>query len=150
MVKHTPVQLVLAFPLTPSPDVDGVEAPEQFFDFSKFPALQEVGFEVGWASGSLLWIPTSLSTLRPATSPRMTTILLDFLSQSSAARSIEILLKSAGSDLQQVADEFARIEREFEGAVDLTVFWNAGFWAAFDALDLKVRFCDVDGVPWTY
>ena len=106
-----------------------------------------MGIDVGWVGGSLFWIPAALSTLRPVTSPRMSAIRLNLISHSAAYQSIEILLKNAGSDLRRVADEFTRIEREFEGAVNFSVFRNAGFGAAFDALDLKVRFCGVDGAP---
>lgn len=50
-------------------DVDGCETPDQSFNFSKFPNLQEVGhgFRVGLMRGYLVWIPEALSTLRPTT-----------------------------------------------------------------------------------
>ena len=107
-----------------SADVDGVEASDRSFDFSKFPNFQEVRFEVGWERGGLRWVPAALSTLTLATSPRMSTIRLNFVPHSSSTRSIEALLRDAGGDFRWVADELARIGREFEGAVDVTVSWG--------------------------
>ena len=129
--------------------VDGTEAPERFFDFSKFPTLQEVILEVGWVRGGLLWIPAALSTLRPATSPRLSTIRLTLVSHSASSRSTKALLKDAGNDLRWVADEFARIEREFYGAVNLNVFWGPGFKAVFDTLNVRLRSCGVNDTQRT-
>jgi len=130
------------------PDVDGIEASKRSFDFSKFPNLQEVGFEVGWVGGDLLWIPTALSTLGPATSPRLSAILLRFASSYSTNRSIGTLLNDAGSDLRRVAGEFARIKREFKGAVNLTVFLDPAFKAVLDTL--RVRFRGMNATPRAY
>ena len=132
------------------PNVDSAEAPERFFDFSEFPNLQEVEVEVGWAGGSLQWIPIALSTLGPTTSPRLSTIRLNLNSHSATNQAIEIILKNAGSELRRVADELARIEREFEGAVNLTVPRNPGFKVVFDALDVRFHFCGVKGIPGAY
>ena len=123
-----------------SPNVDDVGGSERIFDFSKFQTLREVNIGVSWVGGDILWIPTALSTLRPTTSPHISTIRLNFTSFSSANRSIEILLNGVGSGLRRVADELSRIEREFEGAVNLIVVRNPGFGAVFDALNVRFRF----------
>ena len=127
-----------------SPNVGGCEAFERSFDFSKLQNLQEVDFRVGWTGGSLLWIPMALSTLRPATSPRLSTIRLDFSRPSTATRSVESAIEITGNNLRQVADEIARIEREFEGAVNLTVFRDPVFEAVSDTLNVRFRLCGVD------
>jgi len=137
---HLPVRLVPASVLMPPPNVDSAEAPERFFDFSEFPSLQEVEVEVGWAGGSLQWIPTALSTLGPTTSPRLSAIRLELISHCAINKTIEIIPKNAGSELRRVADELARIEREFGGAVKLTVRRNPGFNVVFDTLDVRASF----------
>jgi len=60
------------------PGVDSIGAFGRPFDLSKFPNLHEVDIGVGWKGGSLLWIPMTLSTLRPATSPHLSVIKLRF------------------------------------------------------------------------
>lgn len=125
--------------LAPSPGVDERVGFEQSFDFSKFPSLQEVEFAVGWMNGGLAWIPRALSTIEPATSPRLSTVQLNFTRPPTAARRpVEALIVSAGKDLRWVTGEVARIKREFEGVVYLAVHWDPLFKAAFDAV--KVRF----------
>ena len=101
---------------------------------------------VGWLGGDMLWIPTALSTLRPTTSPRISVIRLNLVSGFATTRSIERLLNVASSGLRLIADEFDRIEREFEGAVDLTVVRNPWFGAAFDTLNVRSRFCGASDV----
>ena len=86
----------------------------------------------------------ALSTLRPATSPRLSTIRLDFSRPSTATRSVESAIEITGNNLRQVADEIARIEREFEGAVNLTVFRDPVFEAVSDTLNVTFQFCGVD------
>ena len=138
------MQLVLGckvLTLTLSPNVGGCEAFERSFDFSKLQNLEEVDFRVGWTGGSLLWIPMALSTLRPATSPRLSTIRLDFSHPSTATRSVESAIEITGNNLRQVADE---IEREFEGAVNLTVLWDPVFEAVSESLNVRFQFCGVD------
>jgi len=136
--------------LIPSPDVDLVEASERTFDFSKSPNVQKVDFGVRWVGGGLLWIPTALSTLRPPTSPRISTIRLDFALHFATNRSAETLLVGAGSDLRRVAGEFDRIEREFEGAVTLNVSRDPVFKAVLDTLGVSFRFCRVNNTPRIY
>jgi len=94
---------------------------------------------VGWMNGSLAWIPRALSTIKPATSPRLSTIQLSFARPSTAAnRPVRILIRGVGKDLRRIAGEVARIKCEFEGVVHLTMQQDPLFKAAFDAL--KVRF----------
>jgi hypothetical protein len=133
--------------LTLSFNVDGREAFERSFDFSKFPNLQGVDFGVGWTGGGLPWIPAALSTLRPATSPRLSAIQLNFVGSSTAAPSVERSIEAVGDDLGRVADEFARIKREFAGAVSLTVLRDPGFKAVLDTLNVSFRFCGVGDTP---
>lgn len=62
--------------LVPSLNADTDEVSQQSFDFSKLLNLREVDFGVGWVDGGLP--PATLSTFRPATSPRLSTIRLAF------------------------------------------------------------------------
>ena len=124
------------------PDIVGRDAFRRSFDFSSFPNLQEVDFGVHWVSGSLLWIPLAFSTLRHTTSPRLAVICLELARSPTAYRSTETLLQDLGDDLRRVADEVTRIEREFEGAVNLTVVRGLGFKEALDTLGVRFRFCE--------
>ena len=130
---------ILTLPL--SPDVDHCETFERSFDFSKFPNLQEVGFGAGWVGGSLLWIHAALSTLRPATSPRLSTIQLNFTCAPTSDRSVEAVIECVGNDLRRIADEVTRIEHEFKGAVKVIVLQDPWFKPALDSLNVKSRFC---------
>ena len=100
---------------------------ERSFDFSKSPNLQEVDIALCWMGGRLLWIPAALSTLGRVTSPYLSVIKLRFTRVRSVNRPTRTLIKSMGDDLQWITDEFARIEREFEGAVSFTVIRDSGF-----------------------
>ena len=124
------------------PDVDGRGGFEQSFDFSKFPNLQEVNLSlrVVWMGGGLPWIPKALSTLRPATSPHLSSIRLDFGGAYIVDLPVEPLTKDTGDDLRQVADEVARIESEFGGAVNFTVVSDAEFEAVLNTLGVRPRF----------
>jgi len=66
----------------------------------------------------------TLSTLKPATSPHLSTIQLDFSCSPGVTRSVEASIQEVGNDLQRVADEVTRIEREFEGTVSLTAVFG--------------------------
>ena len=125
--------------LTPPPDVDGDEAFERSFDFSEFPNLQEVDLRVSWAGGNLLWIPTALSTLKPATSPYLSVIKFNFNPLSTADWTA---IGDAGRDLRRTVDEFTRIEREFEGAVNVTVLLDPRF-EVLDAFNVRFHLCGV-------
>ena len=87
-------------------------------------------FLVGWISGSLVWVPKALSTIKLATSPRLSVIKLSFIYPPFANGSIDALIKDAGDDIRWVVGEVARIEREFGGAVHLTVYWDSSFQVA--------------------
>ena len=116
---------------------EGSEAFERSFDFSKFPNLQEVDLGVGWVNGDLLWIPTALSTLRPATSPRLTAIQLNFTRPSFNSSNVETPIDNTENDLRRIADEIARIEREFRGAVNVTIHRDPAFRAVLHALNVR-------------
>lgn len=96
-----------------------------------------MGLGVGWERGRLPWIPTTLSTLRSATSPRLSAIRLDFARPPPTGRSVDALIKALGDDLKRVAGEVARIEREFEGAINLTVLLDTSFRVACGALNVR-------------
>ena len=143
-----PVPLILAretLLLTLPPDVGGREAFRRSFDFSKFPNLQEVVFEVGWMGGGIPWIPSALSTLKPVTSPCLSVIRLNFFVLSLAIHPVEAFIEDIGNDLRWVADEVTRIECEFEGAVYSNVLRDPGFEVVLNALDVRFRFCGVPG-----
>ena len=88
----------------------------------------------------------ALSTLRPATSPRLSAIhlRLSYLPAPLTAPPAEALIASLGEDLRRVADEFSRIKREFEGAVKLTVSRDPAFKDVLDTLNVSLCFCGVD------
>lgn len=114
----------------------------QSFNLSKFPNLQEVKFDLrvgGRGAGTLPWIPSALSTLKPATSPRLATIRLDFAGPPIASLHVESLIKDMGGDLRRIADEADRIEREFEGAVEITVLRDPVFGEVLDTLNVSCR-----------
>jgi len=126
--------------LMPFPDTDRHDTFGRSFDFSKFPHLQEVtfGFTAKWQGGGLPWIPMALPTLRPSTSPRLSVIRLGFTSPTGL--SAETMIAVMGNDLRRIADEVARIECEFEGAVNFTVLRDIEFWAVLDSLNVRFRF----------
>ena len=98
-------------------------------------------FGVGWTRGGLPWIPTALSTLRPTTSPHLSTVKLDL---SCSPVPVGALVEDTPHyDLLLVADETARIGREFEGAVNLTVLRDPAFQAVFNALGVRFHLCGV-------
>ena len=99
--------------------------------------------------GRLVWIPAALSTLKPATSPRLSTIKLRFTRVRSVNRPTKTLIKNMGDDLQWVIDEFARMEREFEGGVSFTVVRDSGF-EELDTRKVRFRFCGVDDIPLSH
>ena len=89
--------------ITRFPDVDRRETYERSFDFSKSPNLQEVTLVCGvfgYTRGGLPWFPMALSTLEPTTSPRLSTIRLDFTCSSYFTGSAETLIEDMGDDPQ--------------------------------------------------
>jgi len=80
------------------------------------------------------WIPMALSTLGP-TSPRLSVVKLDFT--SSTGQPIETMVADMGNMLRQIADEIARLEREFKGRVNITVVPDTKFQAVFGALNVR-------------
>ena len=83
----------------------------------------------------------ALSTLRPATSPRLSIITLS-LSATTSPADVETVITKIGNDLRRIADEVSRIEREFEGAVDFTVIPDAKFHAVLDSLNVRFSFLE--------
>jgi len=130
--------------LTPPPNTGFSTGSGPSFDFSKFPNLQEVnvGVSVGWMHGGLPWIPTALSTIGPTTSPRLSSLRLTFAG-SPSPRSIESLIEHLGDDLLRIAGEVTRIEREFEGVLNITVVRDLQFGAALGRLNVRFRFVGV-------
>jgi len=128
---------------TSSPNAGSSET----FEFSKCPNPREVkiGVTVGWIHGGLPWIPTALSTLRPTTSPRLSSLRLDFTRSPYVNQSVESSIERMGDDLLWITDEVARIEREFEGAVNLIVFRDFWFGMVFDRLNVRLCFAGVGG-----
>jgi len=128
--------------LTPFPGADDLDVFDSSFSFSKFPNLQEVNFafRFGWINGGLPWIPGVLSTLRPTTSPCLSAVRLEFTCDPTAAQPIESLIREVGNHFRQVADEVARIEREFDGAVNFTVVPDPKFEVVLGRLNVRFRF----------
>ena len=87
----------------------------------------------------------ALSTIKPATSPCLSTIRVNLACSSVASStSAKRLIEDTRDDLRWVADEAVRIEREFEGAVNLTVSRDPLFKAVLDALNVSFLFCGPD------
>ena len=128
----------------PPSNVDGNGTIERSFDFSDSPNVQEVNFGVIWVDGALRWIPVALSTLGPTTSPRLSVIRLHFARSHIVTRTVETLIHETSYDLRWVADEVARIEREFKGAVNVTVRLDAVFEEALNTLNVSFHFCGVN------
>ena len=128
----------------PSSDADGNSTFERSFDFSNSPNIQEVNFGVIWVDGALRWIPMALSTLGPATSPHLCIIRLDFSRSLIVTRTVETLIHETSYDLRWVANEAVRIEREFKGAVNLSLRRDAAFEEALTTLNVSFHFCGVD------
>ena len=76
-----------------------------------------------------------LSMIKHSTSLRLPVIKLDFVRPPATKQS---LAESAGDDLQWVAEEVARIEREFEGVANLTVLRDTPFQVVLDALNVRL------------
>ena len=87
-------------------------------------------------SGGLLWVSTALSTVRPATSPHLSTIKLDLVRQPNANGPVVVMITDTGKDLSKVPDEVSRIKREFMGVPDLTVLLDPAFGVVSDILDV--------------
>lgn len=132
--------------LTLPPGVDGSDSSKRSFNFSKSPNLQEVDFRVGWVGGGLLWIPMALSTIKSTTSPRLSTIRLNFFRSHSTDRNVEPSIQGMSGDFQRAEDEAARIKREFGKAVDLTVLRDPSFWVVLDALNVRFLLRQVDNL----
>ena len=127
--------------LTQFPDPHHRDGFERSFDFSKLPNVQEVafGFRTDWkGGGDLPWVPMALSTLRPATSPCLSSIKLDLC--PSTSRPVKTIITQIGNDLRRIADEIDRIEREYEGVVNVTVDPHPKFRAVLDSLNVRHPF----------
>ena len=114
------------------------------FDLSNFPNLRELSFGVFWEKGDLPWIPIAFTTLGPTTSPHLSVIRLQFL----CGRPTKTLIKDAGGDLQRIADEVARIEREFGEALDIFVYRDPPFKTVLDTLNVSLVV--VDCTRWSH
>ena len=91
-------------------------------------------------AGGLLWIPKALSTLNPATSPRLSAIRIDLDLSYIVNPSVETMIEDTGNDLRRVVDEVARIEREFGGTVKSNVFLDPAFAAVLERLDVTFNY----------
>jgi hypothetical protein len=96
------------------------ESLDQPFDFTKFPNLKEVDLTAPWVAGGLRWIPASLSTFRPATSPNLSVIRLKFNYGTRLYPSREFL-EQMSDDLLLTKDEIARIRREFAVGAEIVI-----------------------------
>ena len=81
----------------------------------------------------------ALLTLSAATSPRLSVILLDFSRSHIVRRPIETLIQETTYDLQWIASEISRIEREFKGAVTLSTHRDSAFEEVLDTLNVSFR-----------
>jgi len=87
--------------------------------------------------GSLHYIPMALSTLKPSTSPHLSQIHLRLTCPTDLdSIFVNWNLENMGDGLPRIAEELTRIEREYEGAVDSSVFRGAGF-ERYDTLNVR-------------
>lgn len=104
------------------------ESPDTTFDFSKSPNLQNVTFAVHWFNGDVRWIPVALSTLQSTSSPQLRQIHLEFNYRGPAHTGPgTAALDGLAHELGWAADEFIRIESQYEGSVKITVDMDATF-----------------------
>ena len=111
------------------PGLGDREPLDRVFDFEKFPNIEEVTFIIHWVAPGPLWIPRSLSTFKPTTSPR-----LFFIRINIGHRCKEKPEEEFDDDIQSVRDQVSRIKREFTGAVDSTVW----VWPKLDVSDTLI------------
>ena len=89
----------------------------------------------------------TLSTIKPAASPCLSIIWVDLTHSYDTIQSAECLIEVARDNLRRIANEAVRIEREFDGAVNLTVSRNSEFKVVLDALSVRFRSVSVDWMP---
>ena len=111
-------------PLTLSPCSEGKEIFPFTFDFAKLPNLKEVGLAVHFTSSGICWIHVALSTITPVTSMYLSILRLGYYPPHSIPG---YLLERLDNDYQLIKDEVARIDREFVGAMKLTLSGFPGF-----------------------
>ena len=88
-------------------------------DFEKFPNLEDARVTGHFATASSLrWIYASFSTINPATLPRLSVLRLGCLPLCPAPKDPQDKLHR---NLQLIKNEVDRIERDFNGAVKLTL-----------------------------
>jgi len=96
-----------------------------------------VTFGLLLAYGSLYYIPMALSTLKPSTSPHLSYVQLRLTGPTHPHYTSENWnLENMGDGVPRIAEELTRIEREYEGVVDLRVFRGAGF-ERYDTLNVR-------------
>ena len=88
------------------------------FNFAKLPNLEEAKFRPHFRSG-LPWVCKTLSTIKPATSPCLSTLQFNHYTLRNFESPLEPPLSV--DDLTRVRREVFRIEREFNGAVKVTL-----------------------------
>ena len=76
---------------------------------------------MGWTAEGLLWITVALPIFEHASFPRLSPLQLKFVASSTTTHSVKPSIRDTDSDLRWAVDEVARIERGFEGAVNITV-----------------------------
>jgi len=77
----------------------------------------------------------ALSTLSPTTSPHLSSPQLTFTGPP-ANPPAKSLIKVMGNDLRWIADQVARIEREFGEAMNITVFRDLKFGEVLNRLNV--------------
>ena len=95
-----------------------------------------------WAKGPLQYIRVALPTLKPTTSPHLSHVHLHFTGPTYLIYYLDSGtsdLENLGNDLSRIADELSRIEREYEGAVGVSVFRSMEF-GKLDKLNVRFPF----------
>ena len=94
-------------------------------------------FDHNLACGPLHYIPVALSTLKPSTSPHLFDVQLRLTGPTHPHYTSENWnLENMGDGVPRIAEESSRIEREYEGVVELRVFLGAGF-ERYDTLNVR-------------
>lgn len=105
----------------------GPEALCRTFDFAKLSNLEAARFAVPDADRGASWLYRALLTIKPVTSPHLSTLVLDLHSPQHPLSHYPGWLEHSGGDIPLIAREVHRIEKEFAGTVDVVLTLPPGF-----------------------
>ena len=98
----------------------GHESLNRTFDFTEFPNLEGLAFVTPMYARDIHWLPEAISTLKPTTSPRLSSLRL--LTRDRPPGS-PVPSKERLGNVTRLVEEVTQVERKFKGAVKVTVPW---------------------------